>query len=93
MEEKGRPANHKIILNGRKAAFITGVNDVLSFDPREVILETELGMLMIKGEELHVNRLTLEKGEVDVDGRVNSFLYSEKGATGEGKSFLKHLFQ
>lgn len=93
MEEKGRPGNHKIILNGRKTALITGVNDVLSFDPREVILETELGMLMIKGEELHVNRLTLEKGEVDVDGRVNSLLYSEKGAAGEGKSFLKHLFQ
>ena len=93
MEEKSRPANHKIILNGRKTALITGVNDVLSFDPKEVILETEMGMLVIKGDELHVNRLTLEKGEVDVDGRVNSFMYSDKGGAAESKSFLKHLFQ
>ena len=61
---------HKLILNNRRTCNLTGVNDVLSFDEREIILETEQGMLMIKGNELHVNRLTLDKGEVDVDGRI-----------------------
>ena len=51
---------HKLILNNRRTCNLTGVNDVLSFDEREIILETEQGMLMIKGNELHVNRLTLD---------------------------------
>ena len=67
---------HKLILNNRRTCNLTGVNDVLSFDEKEIILETEQGMLMIKGNDLHVNRLTLDKGEVDVDGRIDSFTYS-----------------
>jgi len=59
---------HKVYLNGRRTAVMSGVRDVLSFDAREVYLETEQGILLIKGDELHVNRLSLEKGEVDVDG-------------------------
>lgn len=54
---------HKLILSNRRTCNLTGVNDVLSFDENEIILETEQGMLMIKGAELHVNRLTLDKGE------------------------------
>ena len=67
---------HKLILNNRRTCNLTGINDVLSFDENEIILETEQGMLMIKGNELHVNRLMLDKGEVDVDGRIDIFTYS-----------------
>ena len=69
---------HKLILNNRRTCNLTGINDVLSFDENEIILETEQGMLMIKGNELHVNRLMLDKGEVDVDGRIDSCTYSEQ---------------
>ncbi len=51
--------------------------DVLSFDVAEILLETELGMLLIKGHDLHVNRLSLEKGEIDIEGRIDSLTYSE----------------
>ena len=79
---------HKLILNNRRTCNLTGVNDVLSFDEKEIILETEQGMLMIKGNDLHVNRLTLDKGEVDVDGRIDSFTYSEQSNMGgKGESF------
>ena len=64
---------HKVILTNRRTCTINGVNDVISFDIHEILLDTEQGMLMIKGDDLHVNRLTLEKGEVDVDGRIDSF--------------------
>ncbi len=85
---------HKLILNNRRTCNLTGVNDVLSFDEREIILETEQGMLMIKGNELHVNRLTLDKGEVDVDGRIDSFTYSEQSSMGgKGESLLSRLFK
>ncbi len=85
---------HKLILNNRRTCNLTGVNDVLSFDEKEIILETEQGMLMIKGNDLHVNRLSLDKGEVDVDGRIDSFTYSEQsGVAGKGESFLSRLFK
>lgn len=85
---------HKIQVISRNHANITGVSDVLSFDAGEILLETEQGILMIRGGELHVNRLTLEKGEVDVDGRIDSLTYSDD--TGYGKSagtFISKLFK
>lgn len=91
---KALNVNHKITVTSRKNAIITGVLDVLSFDPNEVLLETELGMLMIRGEELHVNQLNLEKGEVDMDGRCDSMIYSERNAyKKDGESLLKKLFR
>ena len=85
---------HKMVLSNRRTCNLTGVCDVLSFDVNEIILETDLGMLMIKGNELHVNRLTLEKGEVDVEGRIDSFTYSEQlGTAAKGESLLARLFR
>lgn len=85
---------HKLMLTNRSNCTINGVSDVLSFDLNEILLETDQGMLMIKGNELHVNRLTLEKGEVDIDGRIDSLTYSESsGYAGKGESFLAKLFK
>lgn len=85
---------HKLNINARKTAAITGVNDVLSFDAGEVLLQTEQGVLMIRGSELHVNRLTLEKGEVDIDGRIDSLTYSDTTNHGKtGESLFGRLFK
>lgn len=86
---------HKMTMTNRKSCTLSGVNDVLSFDIHEVLLETETGMLMIKGEDLHVNRLSLDKGEVDVDGKIDSLTYSDVsgGITQKGESFLSRLFR
>ena len=93
MEEKSIRTNHNINLRGREIAIITGVKDVLSFDAGEILLDTEQGILMIRGQELHVSRLTLEKGEVDVDGRIDSLTYSDTGYGKSGESFLGRLFK
>lgn len=85
---------HKITVNNRQNAAVTGVLDVLAFDLNEVLLETSQGMLMIKGNNMHVKRLSLEKGEVDVEGEIDSFIYSD--VSGHGKqqeSFLARLFR
>ena len=75
---------HKVTLLGRRTCNLTGVNDVLSFDEREVIL----------GSGLHVNRLTLDKGEVDVEGKIDSFTYSEQASmTAKSESLLTRLFK
>ena len=77
MEELNRQQAHKLVVMNRKICNITGVTDVLSFDIAEILLETEQGMLMIKGQDLHVDRLTLDKGEIDAEGNLDSFTYSE----------------
>ena len=89
MEDVRSVKGHKVTLNNRGAGVITGVNAVISFDPNEVLLETEQGVLMIKGSDLNVTRLTLEKGEVEVDGSVDSFTYSDlkPGLKGENGLF------
>ena len=86
--------SHKVSMTNRRSCILTGVKDVLSFDIREILLETEQGMLTIKGDDLHVNRLTLERGEVDIDGRIDSFIYSEASAQNrKNESLLTRLFR
>lgn len=85
---------HKITLINRRTCTINGVNDVLSFDIHEILLETEQGMLMIKGTDLHVSRLTLDKGEVDIDGKIDSFTYSDATPSAQkNESLLTRLFR
>ncbi len=94
MEEKQYAKAHKLILSNRRTGTITGVADVISFDISEVLLETEQGMLMIKGADLHVNRLTLEKGEIDIEGRIDSLAYSEVTSfQKQGESLIGRLFR
>ncbi len=86
--------SHKLCLIGRKTCQIGGVLDVISFDLATVLLETELGMLTIKGNDLHVNRLSLEKGEIDVEGRIDSLTYTDTASYGsKGEGFISRLFR
>ncbi len=90
----GNSRIHKVAMTNRRNCTVNGVNDVLSFDIHEILLETEQGMLMIKGDDLHVSRLTLEKGEVDIDGKIDSFTYSDvAGAGHKNESLLSRLFR
>lgn len=73
---------------------VTGVLDVLSFDLNEILLETEQGMLMVKGTDLHVNRLSVEKGEVDLAGSIDSIVYSDMHSVAKkGENMLAKLFK
>ena len=64
MEENPGMA-HRIVLNNRNQGNLTGILDVISFDENTIVLDTDMGLLTIKGKDLHVNRLSLEKGEID----------------------------
>ena len=92
MEEKTIIKQHRLMLNNRKNGSFTGVLDVLSFDLNEILLETEQGMLHIKGKDLHVNRLDLEKGEVDIDGQVDALNYSQVPKTGRQGSLFGNIY-
>lgn len=67
-----------LILENREKLSISGVLDVLSFDDQVVMVETELGLLTIKGENLKINKLSIDTSEVIVEGDINSLGYSEK---------------
>lgn len=85
---------HKLMLSNRRVCNIGGVTDILTFDTNEIMLETEQGMLMVKGKDLHMKRLTLEKGEVDIEGTIDSLTYSElTGYGSKGESLLAKIFK
>ena len=87
-EKQAQGTAHRVMIQGRHSGTISGVSDVLSFDLNEIVLQTT------QGADLHVNRLTLEKGEVDIEGKIDSFVYSEqKGENGKDTSFLGRLFR
>ena len=94
MEEVRTSKGQKITLMNRGSGSVTGVNAVISFDPNEVLLDTEQGMLLIKGKDLNVTKLAMDKGEVEIDGRVDSFTYSDMkpGLKGEN-GFFDRLFK
>lgn len=94
MEERVTSRQHKVILTDRSSGVLNGVLDILSFDINELLLETEQGMLMIKGKDLHVKRLTLEKGELEITGLIDSLIYSDLAKKdGDHMPLLGRLFR
>ncbi|WP_373218145.1 sporulation protein YabP [Ruminococcus sp. 5_1_39BFAA] len=93
MEERMAKTPHRLSLDDRKSGTLTGVRDVSSFDEKEILLLTAEGKLLIKGEQLHVKRLNLEKGEVDIEGRVDSLTYLSKNTDKKEESLLKRMFR
>lgn len=96
-ERKGNLNNtniiQNIILENREKLSISGVLDVLSFDDQIVILETELGLLTVKGDNLRINKLSLDTAEVIIDGEIHNLGYSEKEATQKSGGFLGKIFR
>ena len=93
MEEKMR-MSHRMVMENREKGTLTGILDVISFDVNAIVLDTDMGLLTIKGKDLHVSRLTLEKGEIDVEGHMDSFLYSSNEAYRKsGQSLFARLFK
>ena len=81
---------HKLSLLDRKKLTMTGVEEVVSFDDTAVVLSTCLGRLTVQGQDLHLKTLTLEGGQVDVDGSISALTYEEPR---EGGSWLSRLLR
>ena len=89
--EYGLPAvgGHRLELEGRERLVITGVEDVERFDETGVILSTSVGIVTVTGEGLHIGKLSLDGGELHVDGRIDSVTYEEPYRSRGG--FLRRL--
>ncbi len=80
---------HKLSLTGRKSLSLTGVTEVVSFDESAVVLKTSMGLLTVHGQGLQLKNLSLEGGQVGVDGRVAALIYEENRPVGG----LRRLFR
>ena len=92
--KKGFGSNifQNIVLENREKLSISGVLDVLSFDDQVVIVETEWGLLTVKGENIRINKLSIDTSEVIVEGEINNLAYSEKEIAQKG-SLLGKIFK
>ena len=82
-----------VVLENREKLSISGVLDVLSFDDQVVIVETELGLLNVKGENLRINKLSIDTSEVIVEGAIYNLSYSEKDSEKKGTSLIGKIFK
>lgn len=81
---------HNVILEDRKKLSVTGVEDIDSFDEGSITVYTALGELTVTGIDLHINRLSVETGELLIEGDISAFKYTEGRIQKEG--FFSRLF-
>lgn len=85
MEEPKLP--HKLQLNERRQLTMSAVTEVVSFDENTVVLQTALGTLIVQGSQLQLKTLSLEGGQVAVDGNISALIYEEPREKGWRRFF------
>ena len=82
-----------LVLENRKKLSVSGVNDVLSFDDQVVMVDTELGLLTVKGENIRINKLSLDTAEVIIEGESSSLAYSQNKQEKSTGTLLSKIFK
>ena len=80
-----------VILEDRKSLSVTGVSDVDSFDEQTITVFTELGELSVRGMDLHITKLSVDTGELVVDGRIDALIYTQEQPKNSG--FFARMFR
>lgn len=82
---------HNLVLEDRRLLTVSGVSDVDSFDEETVVVFTDLGELTVRGSDLHINRLSVEVGELTVEGNIAALIYSQDNVQKGG--FFSKVFR
>lgn len=85
--------DHDVIMRGRRTLEITGVRQVESFDNEEFLLETVMGFLAIRGQNLQMKNLDVDKGIVSIKGKVFDLVYLDEHHGEKAKGFFSKLFR
>ncbi len=85
---KNEKTFQNIVLENREKLSLTGIKDVFSFDDQIIIIETELGLLTIKGSNLKINKLSIDTSDFIVDGKIDSLIYSNSNISNKKESSL-----
>ena len=93
MEDINKNYIHNVYLENREKLSISGVLDVFSFDDQIIIIETELGLLTIKGENLKITKLSLDTSDFIVEGLINNIFYSNSENNKKNQNILTRIFK
>ncbi|WP_315070307.1 sporulation protein YabP [uncultured Clostridium sp.] len=93
VENKLEESKSNLILENRKKLALSGVIEVISFDEQKIDLTTNLGNLTIKGEELKMNKLDVQNGDVTIAGNIASIVYNGKISKKSNESIISRLFR
>ena len=85
--------NHEIKITDRSIISLSGINKISSFDDQEFLMESNMGMLLLKGEGLEIIKLDTHHGNVKIKGKLNSFAYIENIKKGKEESLISKLFK
>lgn len=90
-DKRGMNFPHNCILEDRKALSVSGVTNVGSFDEETIVAITDYGELTVKGQNLHITKLSLEIGELCIEGSINALQYAD--VIEKSSSFLSRVFR
>ena len=88
----GLSAPHHVVIEERKSLTVSGVEDVERFDENTIVLSTSKGTMVVTGEDLHIEKLSLDGGDLKVEGEVDSVTYDDDGGSNRG-GFLARLLR
>ena len=90
--ESGQSAPHHVVIENRQSLTVSGVEDVERFDENTIVLSTSMGSMVVTGEELHIEKLSLDGGDLKVEGQVDAVTYEDDGGGNRG-GFLSRLLR
>lgn len=85
--------NHEVKMTDRKTIFLTGIKKIVSFDAEEFLMESNMGIVVLKGESLELVKLDTTDGNVKIKGKINSMIYEEGKNNKKQESLLTKLFK
>lgn len=85
--------NHEIKITDRSIISLSGINKISSFDDQEFLMESNMGIILLKGEGLEIIKLDTHDGNVKIKGKLNSFAYIENIKKGKEESLISKLFK
>ena len=89
---KDHTPNHDLVMKGRRLLDITGVKQVESFDNEEFLLETVMGFLSVRGQNLQMKNLDVDQGIVSIKGKIFDIVYLDENQSEKAKGFFSKLF-
>lgn len=88
-----KPKVQNLILENRERLNVSGVIDVESFNDESVVVDTELGVLIVRGVDLHINKLNIDSSELGIEGEIISCEYSDRDSRSKGGGFFARMFK
>lgn len=89
-EDRQKPRiPHNVIIENRSSISFTGITEMGSFDEQTVVLYTDFGEIHLRGNNLHINKLSLDTNEVDINGQIEALIYTQNKKSG---GFFSKIF-